>query len=327
VKEVGYLAASEVGIEIYPDSWIYFSPSVGSYVGGDITAGLLSTDLATDSEAISLFIDIGTNGEIVIGNCDFLISCACSAGPAFEGGGVVCGMRAALGAIEKVTVDRETGSAQYSTIGGGKPKGICGSGMIDVLANLRLTGWIDPSGKLDRVRFNPHIEIYGRRATYQIASAAESATGKPIFITETDIENIIRAKAAIYSAVALMLKRVGLAFSDLANVYIGGGFGRYLDLENAILIGLLPDLPREKFHYIGNSSLMGSYMVVVSQDYRQRQLRLAHRMTYLELNTDSSYMDEYTGALFFPHTNLELFPSVREKMLRDGIRTARVFEG
>ncbi len=326
VKEVGYLAASEVGIEIYPDSWIYFSPSVGSYVGGDITAGLLSTDLATDSEAISLFIDIGTNGEVVVGNCDFLISCACSAGPAFEGGGVVCGIRAALGAIEKVTVDRETGSAQYSTIGGGKPKGICGSGMIDLLANLRLTGWIDPSGKLDRVRFNPLIEVYGRRATYQIAPAVETATGKPIFISETDIENILRAKAAIYSAAALILKRVGLNFSDLANVYIGGGFGRFLDLENAILIGLLPDLPREKFHYIGNSSLMGSYMVVVSQDYRQRQLNLAHRMTYLELNTDSSYMDEYTGALFFPHTDLDLFPSVKEKMARSNAGIPRILQ-
>ena len=316
VKEVGYLAAAEVGIEINPDSWIYFSPSVGSYVGGDITAGLLCTDLATDSEAVSLFIDIGTNGEIVIGNCDFLMGCACSAGPAFEGGGVACGMRAALGAIEAVAIDRETGQARCSSIGGGKPKGICGSGMIDLLANLYLTGWIDPSGKLNRGRSSPYIEVHGRRAMYVIVPAEASGTGKPIFINETDIENILRAKASIYSAVALMLKHLGISIFDLTSIYIGGGFGRYLDLENAIIIGLLPDLPRERFHYIGNSSLMGSYMVVVSQDYRLRQLRLARRMTYLELNTDPSYMDEYTGALFLPHTNLKLFPSVKERAHR-----------
>ena len=309
--QVPYLRNSEIGIEINPQAWIHFSPCVGSYVGGDITAGILCTDLAAPTEDISLFIDIGTNGEVVLGNNSFLMACACSAGPAFEGGGIECGMRASTGAIEKVWINPSTGLARCATVGNVRPRGICGSGMIDLVAGLFVTGWIDAAGKFDRVRSCSAIHIAGRRATYTLATAAESAAGKPLIVTETDIENIIRTKASIYSAVALMLKQVGLRFEDLRRIYIAGGFGRYLDLENATVIGLIPDLPRDRFRYIGNSSLMGSYMVVVSQEFRQRQLELAQRMTYLELNTDPAYMEQYTGALFLPHTDPSRFPSVR----------------
>jgi uncharacterized 2Fe-2S/4Fe-4S cluster protein (DUF4445 family) len=317
--QVPYLHNSEIGIAINPQAWIHFSPCVGSYVGGDITAGILCTDLATPSEGISLFIDIGTNGEVVLGNSSFLMACACSAGPAFEGGGIECGMRAATGAIERVWVDAATGTARYAIVGNVRPRGICGSGMIDLVAHLFLTGWIDPAGKFNRTRLCPAIRVEGRRATYALASAEESATGKPLIITEIDIENIIRTKASIYSAVALMLNQVGLGCEDLHRIYIAGGFGRYLDLENATIIGLIPDLPRERFRYIGNSSLMGSYMVVVSQDFRQRQIELARRMTYLELNTDPTYMEQYTGALFLPHTDPTRFHSVRRKLNPGGV--------
>jgi uncharacterized 2Fe-2S/4Fe-4S cluster protein (DUF4445 family) len=310
VLQVPYLRDSEIGIDINPQAWIHFSPCVGSYVGGDITAGILCTDLATSTEDINLFIDIGTNGEVVVGNDSFLMACACSAGPAFEGGGIACGMRAATGAIERVSIEPASGLGRYSTVGNARPCGICGSGMIDLVAGLFLTGWLDAAGKFERVRPSPAIRVEGRRATYTLAPAEETATRKPLVITETDIENILRTKASIYSACALMLERVGLNFADLRHIYIAGGFGRYLDLENATIIGLIPDLPRERFHYIGNSSLMGSYMVVVSQDFRQRQLELARRMTYLELNTDPAYMGQYTGALFLPHTDLSRFPSV-----------------
>jgi uncharacterized 2Fe-2S/4Fe-4S cluster protein (DUF4445 family) len=306
-----YLTAAEVGVEINPDSWISLSPCVGSYVGGDITAGLLCTDLATNSPDVNLFIDIGTNGEIVIGNCDFLMACACSAGPAFEGGGIDCGMRAALGAIERVEVDAATGVCKYWTVGGTKPLGICGSGMIALLADLFITGWIDSAGKLNRVNPSPAIEIAGRNAFYVLVPAEESGTGKALRINESDIENIIRTKAAIYSACALMLKQVDLTFNDLSCIYIAGGFGRFLDLDKATVLGLIPDLPREKFKYIGNSSLMGSYMALVSRDYHQRQIELAGRITYLELSTDPAYMDQYTAALFLPHTDAALFPTVR----------------
>ena len=220
-------------------------------------------------------------------------------------------MRAALGAIERVEVDPETGVPLYWTIGNVLPKGICGSGMIALLADLLKTGWLDAAGKFDRTRPSPAIQIEGRHARYVLAPEAESGLPRAITISELDIENIIRAKAAIYAASALLLEHAGLAFGDLANVYIGGGFGRFLNLEKAVVIGLIPDLPREKFHYIGNSSLMGSYIVLVSQDYRQRQLELARRMTYVDLSSDPKYMDQYTSALFLPHTDRNLFPTVR----------------
>jgi uncharacterized 2Fe-2S/4Fe-4S cluster protein (DUF4445 family) len=309
-----YLTAEDIGIDIHPQSWVYISPAVGSYVGGDITSGLLCTDIAKDSEEVNLLIDIGTNGELVIGNREFLMTCACSAGPAFEGGGIENGMRAAVGAIEKVKIDPDTGIASYQTIGNVKPVGICGSGMILLLAELFLTGWIDPAGKLNRTKKSPAVQVEGRQARYIIVPAEQSATGKPVTINEIDIENIIRAKAAIYSACALMLEQVGLGFGDIANISIAGGFGRFLDIEKAIIIGLIPDLPVEKYHYIGNSSLMGAYLVLVSREFKQRQLELAQRMTYIELNTAPAYMDQYTGALFLPHTDINRFPSVKALM-------------
>jgi uncharacterized 2Fe-2S/4Fe-4S cluster protein (DUF4445 family) len=182
--------------------------------------------------------------------------------------------------------------------------------MIALLADLFLTGWIDSAGKLNRDKPSPVIEFSGRNAFYVVATAEESGTGKALRISESDIENIIRTKAAIYSACALMLKQVGMTFDDLTCVYIAGGFGRFLDLDKATVLGLIPDLPREKFKYIGNASLMGSYMTLVSRDYYQRQIELANRMTYIELSTDPAYMDQYTAALFLPHTDPDLFPTV-----------------
>ncbi|MCK4983135.1 MAG: ATP-binding protein, partial [Victivallaceae bacterium] len=254
---------------------------------------------------------IGTNGEIVIGNCDFIMTCACSAGPAFEGGGIKCGMRAALGAIEKVEINPDTAEAKYQTIGNVKPKGICGSGMISLLAKLLLSGWIDPAGKLDRARASEFIKVENRSASYIIVPAAESDTGEDIVISEVDFENIIRTKAAIYSACSLILKQVEMNFEDISNIYIAGGFGRFLDLEMSITIGLLPDLDRSKFKYIGNSSLTGTYMVLMSQEFREKQLDIAKRMTYIDLSSDPKYMDQYMSALFLPHTDKSLFPSVK----------------
>jgi uncharacterized 2Fe-2S/4Fe-4S cluster protein (DUF4445 family) len=309
--EARYFTSQEIGLEINPNSWVYISPAVGSYVGGDITSGLLCTDIAADSDSVNLFIDIGTNGELVVGNNEFLLTCACSAGPAFEGGGIAFGMRASLGAIEKLQVDPETGVASFQTIGNVLPRGICGSGMIALLAGLYMTGWIDAVGKLDRGRTSPAIEIQGRQASYIIATKQQSAIGKAIAISETDIENILRAKAAIFSAVAMMLEQTGLHVADLHQVYIAGGFGRFLDIEKAICIGLLPDVPREKYLYIGNSSLTGAFMVLVSQEFREKQLQLAKRMTYIDLSVKPGYMNQYMGALFLPHTNMEMFPTVK----------------
>jgi uncharacterized 2Fe-2S/4Fe-4S cluster protein (DUF4445 family) len=307
VLDVPSFTAAEVGITINPTAPVMISPAVGSYVGGDITAGILCTDLSDDGDEICLFMDIGTNGEIVIGNREFLLACACSAGPAFEGGGIECGMRAAHGAIEKVEINPATGLATCRTIGQVMPRGVCGSGMILLLAQLLQTGWIDAAGKLKRSEPSQAIKINGRQAAYTLVSAKESATGRAIIIDEHDIENIIRAKAALYAACSLLLTQVGMAFDNLRKVYIAGGFGRFLDMDAAITIGLLPNLPRDRFHFIGNASLAGSRMALVSEKHRERQRRQARRMTYLELSTDPSYMNEYTAALFLPHTNPDCF--------------------
>ena len=307
---VPYIRSGDAGIDINPEAWLYFSPCVGSYVGGDITAGLLCTPLTTDTEDIHLYIDIGTNGEIVLGNNEFLISCACSAGPAFEGGGIENGMRAATGAIDKVEIDRTSGEVNYSTIGSAKPVGLCGTGIISLLANLLKTGLIDPAGKLSREHKNLAIVTEGKKVSFQVVPAEQSGNSRAIKISETEIENVIRAKAAIYSACSLLMKQMEIGFEDISTIYIAGGFGRFLNLDDARIIGLIPDQPQTKFRYIGNASLTGSYMILLSQDFRQKQIDLAKRMTYIDLSTTPGYMDQYTAALFMPHTDQSLFPNV-----------------
>jgi uncharacterized 2Fe-2S/4Fe-4S cluster protein (DUF4445 family) len=306
--DIPLLRAADLELAVHPETRVHLSPCVGSYVGGDITAGLLCTELAGDSDDICLFIDIGTNGELAVGNHDFILTCACSAGPAFEGGGLRHGMRATRGAVEKVAIDPETGTADCRTIGDIEPIGLCGSGMISLVAGLLNTGWMDAAGKLDRTRSSDAIRIEGRQAVYQLTAATEDKAA--ITVSEQEIENIIRAKAAIYAAAALMLQQAGLTFSDLSRVYIAGGFGHYLDLEEAVTIGLLPDLPRRRFEYLGNTSLAGSYMILISKKFRQRQQSLSRRMTYVDLGNDNAYMDQYTAALFLPHTDRTAFPSV-----------------
>ena len=310
--ETGLFPAGEVGLRINPLAKIRFSPGVGSYVGGDITAGILCTDLSKDVNEINLFLDIGTNGELVAGNNEFLMACACSAGPAFEGGGIEFGMRAAQGAVEKVEVDSRSGRARYWTIGNVMPKGICGSGMISLVAELYFKGMIDSAGKLDRGKSAENLMIDGRQARCIVVPAREAAQGKAITVSDADIENIVRAKAAIYSACCLMLGHLEIGFGDLAHVYIAGGFGRFLDIEKAIAIGLLPDIAREKFVYVGNASLSGSYRLLVSGEQRRLQRELSRRITYIDLSADPRYMDHYTAALFLPHTDLNRFPSIKK---------------
>lgn len=306
VYQVPLYTAKEIGIEINPNAPIYIAPSVGSYVGGDITSGILCTSLATASDEVCLFIDIGTNGELILGNHEFLLGCACSAGPAFEGGGIDSGMRASRGAIENVDINKETGLPTYSVIGGVAPIGICGSGMISLIASLFKTGWIDAAGRLESVRPCAAIVPNGKYKKYVIATSEETG-GKPIYITEIDIDNLVRAKAAIYSACRVMLQNVNMDFEDLTRIYIAGGFGRYLDIDKSITIGLIPDIAPNKFFFVGNTSIIGAYMTLLSQKHREKQTELAQKITYLDLSTEPGYMDQYTAALFIPHTDSKLF--------------------
>ncbi|TAL39792.1 MAG: DUF4445 domain-containing protein [Spirochaetes bacterium] len=311
VLSVPPLAAHDAGIRINPGAALALSPCVGSYVGGDITAGLLASGVARQSEGVSLFLDIGTNGELVVGGREFLMTCACSAGPAFEGGGIDSGMRAAPGAIDRVTVDPESGEPAANVMGGGPARGICGSGMIALVAELFRAGMLDPSGKLVREPARGRVAVSDRKASYLLAD--EAPGGRTVSISENDIGNLVRAKAAIYAACTLVLSHLGLDFGDLARVYVAGGFGKFLDLEHAITVGLLPDLPRDRFTYLGNASLLGSYRALVSERERALQRELAARMTYIDPGADPAYMDHYTAALFLPHTDARRFPSVRIK--------------
>ncbi len=310
------LRAREVGLSIYPETCAVFAPAVGSYVGGDITAGLLQTALAGDSDEVRLFLDFGTNGEVVIGNSEWLMACAASAGPAFEGGGVSCGMRAMAGAIESVHIDPETLRPAVSVIGGGRPQGICGSGLVDLLSELLSVGLIDPSGKLDPNRGGDRVrpaDDSGRNPAYTVVPAAETGTGRAITIDGHDIANLLRTKAAVYSACAVMLKSVDLDFDAVVEVYVAGGFGRYLNLEKSISIGLLPDLPPERFTYLGNAALTGAHAMLCDEAARSKVRELAGRITYLELNTEPGYMSEYTAAMFLPHTDIDRFPSAKRR--------------
>ncbi|UCG15629.1 MAG: DUF4445 domain-containing protein [Phycisphaerales bacterium] len=308
------LRGGTVGLAMNPEAYVRLVPGVGSYVGGDITAGLLQTALPDEGDQIRFFLDIGTNGEVVVGNGEWLMACAASAGPAFEGGGVSCGMRAGTGAIERVRVDPDSGRADITVIGGGRPRGICGSGMIDLLAELWAADLLDPSGKLQSSCSNGRIRPAKgshRNLAYTVVSSADTETGKAIEIDERDIQNLLRTKAAVYSACAVMLNSLGLGFDCVAEVYVAGGFGRFLDLEKSIAIGLLPDLPLERFTYLGNSALAGARAMLCNASAWEEAGRLAERMTYLELNVDPAYMNEYTAALFLPHTDLDRFPTVK----------------
>ena len=305
------LEAEELGLPVGRKARVFFAPCVASYVGGDIVAGVVAAGIAREAP-LSLFIDIGTNGEIVVGNQDFLACAACSAGPAFEGGGIKHGMRATLGAIEAVHIDPATLEPMILTIGNKKPKGICGSGIISLLANLFLEGLIDQSGKYRRDIEHPRLREGRDGYEYVLVWAKDSATGEDIVFTEADIDNLIRAKGAMFAGYQTLLESVGLEIGMIERVILAGNFGSFLDLEQAITIGLLPDLPRERFYFIGNASLLGARLAATSLEAMREMERVAGMMTHFELSAHPGYMDYYVSALFLPHTNIDLFPTVKE---------------
>ncbi len=302
-----------VGLQIDPRAILYAMPNVASYVGGDITAGVLVSQIHKQN-AVSLFIDIGTNGEIVLGNKEWLVTAACSAGPAFEGSGIKFGMRAMEGAIEEIEIDPKTYEVNYRVIGDAKPIGICGSGMIDALAEMYLNGVIDQKGKIREEIGSGRIRRGESGLEYVLVWRIESAINKEVVITEVDLDNLIRAKAAIYAGFATLLSHMGMTFADIEKLYIAGGFGRYIDVERAISIGMLPDLPVDKFQFLGNTSIMGAYYALLCDRLRHEAEEIARKMTYIELSVSRSFMDEYMQALFLPHTNMNAFPTVKREM-------------
>jgi uncharacterized 2Fe-2S/4Fe-4S cluster protein (DUF4445 family) len=300
-----------LGLHVHPEAHVDCLPGIGAYVGGDIAAGVLRSGMHED-ERITLFIDVGTNGEMVLGNSEWLISCACSAGPAFEGAGATSGVRAVQGAIEEAWIDPRTLEPTISTIGDAPPVGICGSGMISLLGEMVVTGVIDKSGHIAAEGLTDRVRRGDNGLEYVVAWAGEPAgVERDVLIAETDIHNILRAKASIYAGATVLCESVDMHIDQVERVFIGGGFGRHIDIEKAIDIGLLPDLPWERFSYLGNTSLQGAYLALTCREHRAQLDELAGKMTYLELSADNRFMEAFTSALFIPHTDESLFPSVK----------------
>jgi uncharacterized 2Fe-2S/4Fe-4S cluster protein (DUF4445 family) len=313
INHLPALPAAEVGIAMHPAGIVDPLPGVASYVGADITAGVLSSGIRSSAEP-TLFIDVGTNGETVLGSSEWLVSCACSAGPAFEGAGVVHGMRADTGAIEEVWIDGRTYEPSCRVIGDVAPRGICGSGLISLVAEMFLTGLFDKGGHFNQSLATPRIRQGAHGAEYVVAWAAESEGGEDIAITQVDIENLLRAKAAIYAGFNVLADSVGVPLETVERVLIGGSFGKYINVEKAIDIGLLPDMPWERFHFLGNTSVKGAYLSLIDSAARDEIGEIASAMTYVELSADNSFYEAFTSALFLPHTDLSRFPSVEAAM-------------
>ncbi|MGQ9498107.1 MAG: ASKHA domain-containing protein [Desulfotomaculales bacterium] len=304
------LAAKNVGLAVNPRALVYILPGVASYVGGDITAGVVAAGV-NRKEGITLFVDIGTNGEMVLGNRDWLVACACSAGPAFEGGGIRAGLRAVPGAIEEVVVLPGGYEVFFRTIGDRPPSGICGSGLISALAGLADAGVIDRSGRFLKGLQTPRFREGKDGPEFVIAWESETASGKTISLSQAEIENLLRAKAAVFAGIRTMLGSLGLTLDSVEEIYLAGGFGQHINIKDAVSIGMLPDLPPGRYHFIGNSALKGAAAALLSQTARKEMAAVARSMTHLELSVENRFMEEFTAALFLPHTDMDLFPSVK----------------
>lgn len=301
--------AEDLALVINPNSLVWVMPNIGSYFGGDLLSGVIASGLAR-ADKVAMLIDVGTNAEVIVGNSEWLIACAGAAGPALEGGVASMGMRAAPGAIEHVEFNQQSGRLNYTTIGGVKPKGICGSGIIDLVASLYLARIIDIRGKF---RSSSHSDCFVETTegpAYVLATAAESADGRPVLFGQIDLDAVMRSKAAMYSILTTLVNQVGVSFGELDRIYVAGAFGQHISPRQAITVGMLPDLPLEIFKPIGNSSLAGAELVLLDDQARKDCRELVKKITYLELNVNQEFMSRFSGSRFIPHTDHALFPSV-----------------
>jgi len=309
------LRASEIGLKVHPMAWLYIFPNVGSYFGGDLLAGILASGMHL-REDISILVDVGTNAEVVLGNRDWMVACAGAAGPALEGGILACGMRAQPGAIERVEIDPSTLEVTYKTIGDGPPKGLCGSGIIDLLAAMFMAGVVDPTGKLCLSRDRERVREFNGELVYVVADEGESANGSPVFISQSDIKNLVRSKGAMYTILNVVIQSVGIDFDDIENFFVAGAFGNYIDPKKAITIGMLPDIPLERFKGLGNAAGSGAVEALNWRKARDEVEAICEKLTYLEMNVRGDFMNQLTGALFLPHTDMSRFPSVKQMLSR-----------
>jgi uncharacterized 2Fe-2S/4Fe-4S cluster protein (DUF4445 family) len=309
--------AKKIGINLADHTIALIYPGVSSYVGGDIIAGIMASGMYMSDE-LTLYMDIGTNAEIAIGHKDWMVCTAASAGPAFEGGGVKFGMRATKGAIEDFSINPTTYEPMIITVGNVPAKGICGSGLITLAAKLLETGVIDSRGKFNRSLETPRIRKKEDIWEYVLVYKENTQIDRDIAITEPDLDNLIRAKGAMYSAALTLLEEIGLGVKDIKKIILAGGFGSFVDLESAITIGLLPELDPSCVTYLGNGSLLGCRINCLTNSLRRNVGEVVNMMTNFELASTPSYMDHYMGALFMPHTELNYFPKVKARL--EGLR-------
>lgn len=314
VNSPGILEAGELGLSVNKKAPVYIFPSVGSYLGGDIIAGVLASGIYREDE-LALLVDIGTNGEIVLGNSQWLVACAGAAGPALEGGVAAGGMRAETGAIWKIRINQHTGGVEYDTIGGVNPVGICGSGLVDCIAELFLAGIIDRSG-----RFLDGSE------RFVVVPAEHSGTGEDITVSQIDINNFMRTKGAVNAALEVLLESVGCGLGDIERFFAAGAFGHHLDIESAVTLGLYPDLPRHRMVKLGNSSGEGARLALMSGECRRAAGDIARNITYFELNASQEFMNKFISSKFIPHTDMDLFPTVKMRLQERAKTTVLTFE-
>ncbi|MGB8308505.1 MAG: ASKHA domain-containing protein [Methanoregula sp.] len=304
------VAAARIGITCNDNCGLFAFPAVSDFIGGDIIADILACGMS-EKDDISLLVDIGTNFEVVLGNRDWMFSCAGAAGPALEGGEVLFGMRANPGAIDKISIDPVTLKPVYSTINSIKPRGITGSGLIDILAELLTAGVIDRTGRINTEYENPRIRTGVHFPEYVIAFAKETDIGKDIVITENDIKNLIMSKASIHAACVTLMKEAAVTRFDIATIYFAGAFGNYINKKNATTVGLIPEIDLDRIKNIGNGAVAGANLALINRRQRKLLDGIAGRIAYIELNAEPSFMDEYTSSAFLPHTDLSLFPGVQ----------------
>jgi uncharacterized 2Fe-2S/4Fe-4S cluster protein (DUF4445 family) len=308
------LYAATLGLDLAEHTIALVYPLISSYVGGDIVAGVMGTGMYRDDE-LTLFLDIGTNAEIVVGNKDWLACTACSAGPAFEGGGIEFGMRAVKGAIEDFSIDPATWEPMVVTVGNGQPRGICGSGLLTMVALMFETGVIDHAGKFNRTLGSARIRQSEHGFwEYVLVWREQTEIDRDITLSELDIENLIRAKGAIYSGCLTLLEAVGLGMGQIERIILAGGFGSYIDLDNAMTVGLLPEIDPDRVVFIGNGSLLGARMCSLTNRIRKDVFEVTKKMTNFELSETPSFMANYVAAMFIPHTEIEKFPRVRQRL-------------
>jgi len=311
VNRPGIWRAADLGLALHPRARLYAFPNVGSYFGGDLLAGILHAGLDTaPSDAPEILVDVGTNAEVVVGNRDWLIACAGAAGPALEGGVTRMGMMAGPGAIDRVTVADESGTLAVHTIGNEEPRGICGSGLIDLAAALFRTGRVDIRGRFVPAACGSHLQETDGMNEYVVVPASRTATGEDLTLKQADLDSLVRSKAAMYTILETITAEVGLTVADVSRIQIAGTFGQFIDPESAITIGMIPDLPRETYQAIGNSALGGATLALQSRHALARAEALRDRITYLELNVNQAFMQRFSAAKFIPHTEPARFPSV-----------------